>query len=75
MGLVIEAVFENGVFVPTQPPGLAEHDRVRLLVEPIGEGRPSRQEIVRRRLGNKLKIDSQLGDEIARSPDFLPEEA
>ena len=34
MGVVLEAVFQDGVFRPTAPPGLPDGQVVRLLVEP-----------------------------------------
>ena len=34
MALKVDASFENGVFVPAKPPGLAERERVRLTIEP-----------------------------------------
>jgi predicted DNA-binding antitoxin AbrB/MazE fold protein len=33
MNLTIEAVYENGVFKPSQPLPLKEHEKVRLTVE------------------------------------------
>jgi hypothetical protein len=40
MVLKIDASFENGVFVPASPPGLADRERVRLTVRrdwrPVG---------------------------------------
>jgi predicted DNA-binding antitoxin AbrB/MazE fold protein len=34
MSLTIEAVYENGVLKPVQPLPLAEHEKVRITVEP-----------------------------------------
>ena len=73
MTLTIEATYENGVFVPVQPVNLVNHERVRLTVErPAGL---SPLEIVRRRRGNRIKIDPELAQEIARSPEFNIEES
>jgi hypothetical protein len=33
MAITVEAVYENGVFKPTQPLPLKEHERVRLIVQ------------------------------------------
>lgn len=35
MTISIDAVFENGALRPLQPLTLAEHERVRILIEPI----------------------------------------
>jgi predicted DNA-binding antitoxin AbrB/MazE fold protein len=74
MSLTIEATYENGVFVPVQPLDLADHERVRLTVEPIAVS-SSALETIRRRRGNRIQIDPQLAQEIALSPEFLPEES
>ncbi len=34
MPLTVEAVYENGVLKPSQPLPLAEHEKVRLTIEP-----------------------------------------
>ena len=39
MSLKVNASFENGVFVPAKRPGLVEHERVCLTVEPLAERR------------------------------------
>ncbi len=74
MAVIIEAIYENGVFVPVQPPDLAEHHRVRLVIEPVQEARPDKTEIVRDRMRRKLRPDPELAAQIARDPEFLPEE-
>jgi predicted DNA-binding antitoxin AbrB/MazE fold protein len=33
MAITVEAVYENGVFKPTQPLPFKEHERVRLIVQ------------------------------------------
>jgi predicted DNA-binding antitoxin AbrB/MazE fold protein len=72
MSLTVEATFENGVFVPVQRPALADHERVRLTVEPI-ETSPSAAEIVRRRGENRIQLDPQLAQEIALSKELHPD--
>jgi hypothetical protein len=37
MAFKVDASFENGVFVPTQRPGLSERERVRLTIEPVAD--------------------------------------
>ncbi len=34
MALKVDASFDDGVFVPAQRPALADHERVRLTIEP-----------------------------------------
>jgi predicted DNA-binding antitoxin AbrB/MazE fold protein len=73
MTLTIDATYENGVFVPVQRLDLPDHERVRLTVEPIAPPL-SALEIIQRRRGRRIQGDPQLAQEIARSPEFLPEE-
>ncbi|HZW30074.1 MAG TPA: antitoxin family protein [Isosphaeraceae bacterium] len=73
MTLSIDATYEDGVFVPVQRPDLADHERVRLTVEPVAPPL-SPLEIIQRR-GRRIKGDPQLAQEIARSPEFLLEES
>jgi predicted DNA-binding antitoxin AbrB/MazE fold protein len=73
MTLTIDATYENGVFVPVQRLDLADHERVRLTVEPIAP-QLAPLEIIQRRRGRRIKGDPQLAQEIALSPEFLPEE-
>jgi predicted DNA-binding antitoxin AbrB/MazE fold protein len=35
MTLTVEAIFENGVLKPAQPLPLAEHEKVRVTIEPV----------------------------------------
>lgn len=74
MSFTIEATFENGVLVPVQPLDLADHERVRLTVEPIAVP-SSALEIIQSRRGRRIQGDPQLAHEIARSPEFLLEES
>jgi predicted DNA-binding antitoxin AbrB/MazE fold protein len=64
----IEAVYENGVLKPLSPLDLKEHERVRLTVE---EERNS----VRATSGMLSGISDSVIEEVALSPEFLPEEA
>lgn len=74
MSLSIEATFENGVFIPAVRPDLADHERVRLIVEPIEQKSPTAEEVVERGRRQRIQIDPDLAREIAMSPEFLPEE-
>jgi predicted DNA-binding antitoxin AbrB/MazE fold protein len=77
MAMAIEATYENGAFVPAERPALAEHERVRLVVESIqaaaNPDSQSRPDPFRNH--NRTEIDPQLAREIASSPEFLPEES
>ena len=75
MALSIDATFENGVFVPATRPALTDHERVRLIVEPIGPLPKSPKQIVKERRNHRIKINPDLAREIASSPEFLPEES
>lgn len=72
MTITIEATYENGVLIPDQRLDLADHERVRLTVE--RPATPTALEIVRRRRGNRIRIDPDDARAIASSPEFLPEE-
>lgn len=74
MAEIIEAIYENGVFVPIQPPKLAEHDRVRLTVEAIPVPERSPVEVLVSWEGKRIHLDPDLADAIASDPAFLPEE-
>lgn len=64
----IEAVYQDGVLKPLFPLKLKEHERVRITVEK-GES------VVRATSGIFSGLDDNTIDEIALSPEFLPEEA
>jgi hypothetical protein len=72
MSLTVEATNENGVFVPLQRPASADHERVRLTVEPISSP-TSAAEIVRHRRENCIQLDPQLAQEIALSKELRPD--
>ena len=63
----IEAVYEDGVLKPLSPLNLKEHEKVRLTLE---EG----ESVARATSGMFTGLDDRTIDEIALSPEFLPEE-
>lgn len=75
MPMTIEATYENGVFVPLERPALAKRARVRLIIDstspPASQG-PNPVEFRRQR---RIKLDPKSAQEIALSPEFLPEES
>jgi len=64
----IEAVYEGGVLKPLSPLKLKEHEKVRITLE---EG----ESVVRATSGMFSGLDDSTINEIALSPEFLPEEA
>jgi predicted DNA-binding antitoxin AbrB/MazE fold protein len=72
MAQTVEAVFENGVFVPAQRPALSEHERVRLLIEPLRVKADAGA--IERRRRNRIKVAPDLAQEIALSAEFDPNE-
>ena len=76
MTMTVEAIFENGVFVPAERPTLAEHERVLLTIETAsravtGAGDAGVVATHRRR---RTPLDPVVARAIAESPAFLPEE-
>lgn len=69
----IEATYENGVFVPSASPGLPDHTRVRLTVEPIAPTAAQRQQIALRR-GQRIRLDPELAEHIALAPELADNE-
>ena len=69
----VDATYENGVFVPASPPGLEEHARVRLVIEPIEAAGGARERIARRR-GERIRLEPELSRFIAESSELTPEE-
>lgn len=64
----IEAVYEGGVLKPLSPLKLNEHQKVRIIVE-------GGESAVRATSGMFSGLDHDTIEEIALSPEFLPEEA
>lgn len=64
----IEAVYEGGVLKPLSPLKLNEHQKVRITVE-------GGENAVRATSGMFSGLDPDTIEEIALSPEFLPEEA
>jgi predicted DNA-binding antitoxin AbrB/MazE fold protein len=64
----IEAVYEGGVLRPLSPLKLNEHQKVRITVE-------GGESAVRATSGMFRGLDDDTIEEIALSPEFLPEEA
>ena len=64
----IEAVYEDGVLKPLSPLDLKEHERVKLIVE-------EEENTVRATSGMFSGISDSAIEEVALSPEFLPEEA
>ena len=64
----IEAIYEGGVLRPLSPLNLKEHERVRIILE-------EEVSIVRATSGIFSGLDDSTINEIALSPEFLPEEA
>jgi predicted DNA-binding antitoxin AbrB/MazE fold protein len=64
----IEVVYEGGVLKPLSPLKLKEHEKVRITLE---EG----ESLVRATSGMFSGLDDNIINEIALSPEFLPEEA
>lgn len=63
----IEAVYEDGVLKPLSPLNLKEHEKVRISLE--------KESIVRATSGMFGGLDDKAIDEIALSPQHLPEES
>lgn len=72
MTLSIEATFENGVFVPSTRPSLAEHQRVGQIVETQPSPQIDPLDVLRRRRERRIQSDPNLAREIALSK-FLGE--
>lgn len=64
----IEAVYENGVLKPLAPLDLKEHERVNLTVE-------EKKNTVRATSGIFSGVSNSVIEEVAVSPEFVPEEA
>lgn len=64
----IEAVYENGVLKPLAPLDLKEHERVKLTLE-------QEKNTVRATSGLFSGVSNSVIEEVAVSPEFVPEEA
>jgi predicted DNA-binding antitoxin AbrB/MazE fold protein len=64
----IEAVYENGVLKPLSPLNLKEHEKVKLIVE-------EEKNSVRATSGMFSGVSDNVIEEVALSPEFVPEEA
>jgi hypothetical protein len=73
MALTVQATYEDGVFVPAQKPPLANHDRVRLIVEPIGGAQGPEAGTVLFRKAKRIRLDPELARQIASAPEFHPD--
>jgi predicted DNA-binding antitoxin AbrB/MazE fold protein len=70
MSLIIEAVYESGVFKPLAPlPDLKEHERVRLTLEPVNGVEPATLLIEQQRQ-NRIQIELRLAHEIGDSHEY-----
>jgi len=67
MSKSIEAVYEGGVLRPLSPVMLKEHEKVRITLE-------GKESVVRATSGMFGGLNDSTIDEIALSPEFLPEE-
>ncbi len=63
MSIIVEATYEDGVFKPLSRVDLAEHDRVRLVIEPA-------RDVVQERRRNRIPVDSEVGRAIAEDPEL-----
>ena len=68
MPKVIHAIYENGVFKPVSKIDLREHQRVEIVLHEKGS-------VARHSQGILKGLDNHTIDDIALSPDFLPEES
>ena len=64
----IEAIYEDGVLKPLLPLKLKEHEKVRIIID-------EKESVVRATSGMFSGLDDEIIDEIALSPEFLPDEA
>lgn len=63
MSVVIEAIYEAGVFKPLTPVNeIKEHEKVRLVIEPAS--------LIDAQRCNRIEIDSELAREIGDSDEY-----
>lgn len=67
MSKSIEVIYEGGVLRPLSPVMLKEHEKVRITFE-------GKESVVRATIGMFGFLNDSTIDEIALSPEFLPEE-
>jgi predicted DNA-binding antitoxin AbrB/MazE fold protein len=68
MSLVIEAIYESGVFKPLAPlPNLKEYERVRLTLEPVSTEAQGAEGLIERQRQRRIQIDLHLAREIGDS--------
>jgi predicted DNA-binding antitoxin AbrB/MazE fold protein len=68
MAKVIQAVYENGVFKPKEKIELREHQQVEIVLSELSSVTQNTQEILK-------GLDDNAINDIALSPEFLPEES
>jgi predicted DNA-binding antitoxin AbrB/MazE fold protein len=68
MAKVIQAVYENGVFKPMEKIELREHQRVEIVLSEMSSVTQNTQGILK-------GLDDHAINDIALSPEFLPEES
>lgn len=73
MELSIEATYEDGVLKPAAPLPLAEHEKVRVTINPEVEWRLNRVRATYGMMGGKL--DAQTIERIALDPEFSIDES
>jgi predicted DNA-binding antitoxin AbrB/MazE fold protein len=64
----IEVIYQDGVLKPLSPLKLKEHERIKVTIE-------EEENVVRATSGMFSDLDDETINEIALSPEFLPEEA
>lgn len=67
MAKTIEVVYEGGVLRPLSPLRLEEHEKLRITLE-------EKESVVRTTSGVFSGLDNRTIEEIALSPEFLPDE-
>ncbi|MCG3159984.1 MAG: hypothetical protein JMDDDDMK_01016 [Acidobacteria bacterium] len=68
MSIVIEAVYESGVFKPLAPlPDLKEYERVRLTLEPINMEARWSAGLIERQRQRRIQIEPRFAREIGDS--------
>jgi predicted DNA-binding antitoxin AbrB/MazE fold protein len=68
MSKTIEAIYENGVLKPLNTIDLKEHEKVKIVIVKVESTAKATSGIIK-------GLDDKTIDEIAISPEFLPEEA